>query len=173
MYIVQGVEPIWRLYTHWSLRLSVRGEWRGFNRGEWCGFKTTSLASNFYAGIEYIETNWVEIKFVVGGWNDKEVQVPTERMRPKWDLERTMYQVNSNFAQSCKWAPWHFRIQPFKIYKFPEFKWPAGSRSTTKARGRPLLFRQCCFMQDPYQLRILSFDSYGPDKRQTNWGTIG
>ena len=56
----------------------------------------------FYTGIEYIETNWVEIKFVVGGRNEKEEQVPTDRMRPKWDLERTMNQVNSHFAQSCE-----------------------------------------------------------------------
>ena len=31
----------------------------------------------FYAGIKYNETNWVEIKFVVGGWSEKEEQVPT------------------------------------------------------------------------------------------------
>ena len=56
----------------------------------------------FYAGIKYNETNWVEIKFVVGGWSEKEEQVPTYRTRPIWDLERTMNQVNSHFAQSCE-----------------------------------------------------------------------
>ena len=55
-----------------------------------------------YAGIRHIETNWVEIKFVEGGWSEKEEQVPTYRTRPKWDLERTMNQINSHFAQSCE-----------------------------------------------------------------------
>ena len=56
----------------------------------------------FYAGIKYNETGWVEIKFVVGGWSEKEEQVPIYRTRPIMDLERTMNQVNSHFAQSCE-----------------------------------------------------------------------
>ena len=71
----------------------------------------------FYARIKYIEANWVEIKFVVGGWSEKQEQVLKYRVRPKWDLERTMNHVNSHFAHSCEWA--HFRIKTFRFYKPP------------------------------------------------------
>ena len=72
---------------------------------------------------------------MAGGWSEEEVLAPAYRMRPKWDLKRTLNQVNSHFAQSCEWA--HFRIKIFIFYNFPECNGPAASRSTTKARGYP------------------------------------